>query len=183
MYDDNIVKASFMIDAAFANIERKKVEESNSILKFWRETVESIRSNARNGENLGKNLASHSRVIDLKNGILLVEADHPAWIQTLKIYQKYIITGLNRKISDVKITSLAFRLRGQNFELKTQEIEENTKKLNDNLQKKLNEEQKIYENLNAQHSETAQSEEKKEMPENLRQILDRLKNEMLTKNN
>ncbi|MBQ0052649.1 MAG: DUF721 domain-containing protein [Treponema sp.] len=183
MFDNNVVKASFMIDAAFAGIERRKAEESNSILKYWREVVESIKSNARNGENLGKNLASHSRVIDLKNGILLVEADHPAWIQTLKIYQKYIITGLCRKVNGIEISSLAFRLRGTNFELQAARNEENSKKLQENLQKKLNEEQQIYENLKAQQSEDAESEKPKEMPANLREILDRLKNDMLTKNN
>lgn len=177
--NNDIVKASSMIEIAYANIERSKVEESNNILKYWRLVVESIKSNSKNGENLGKNLASHSRVIDLKNRILLVEADHPAWIQTLKIYQKYILTGLKRNIPDLQISSLAFRLRGTNSELHDLKQMENESRISENLQKKLNEEQAIFEKLEDDKTET---EKTKEMPENLRKILDRLKNDMLTEN-
>lgn len=177
--DENVIDAKFMIDAAFSNIERKKAEESDNILKFWRAVVESIKSNGRNGANLGKNLASHSRVIDLKNGILLVEADHPAWIQTLKIYQKYIITGLNRKISDVKISSLAFRLKGTDYQLRTEKIEDETKKLNEKMKARMEKEQAAFEKFQNQEEK---DEELKEMPENLKKILDRLKNDMLTQN-
>lgn len=178
--DENVVKASAMIDVAFTNIERAKFEQSNSILKYWRIVVESIKSNARNGMNLGKNLASHSRVIDLKNGILLVEADHPAWIQTLKIYQKYIMNGLNMRISDIKISSIAFRLKGTDYQLKSKEADEETKKLNNKMMEKMEKDQKIFEKFDLRPNEN--STEKKEMPENLRKILDRLKNDMLTKN-
>lgn len=183
MSDENVIDAKFMIDAAFTNIERAKIEESNSIIKFWRVVVESIKSNGRNGANLGKNLASHSRVIDLKNGILLVEADHPAWIQTLKIYQKYIITGLNRKISDVQISSLAFRLKGTDFQLRTEKAEEETKKLNKKFEEKMNREQEVFEKFSSNQNENSEENGKpKEMPENLKKILDRLKNDMLTQN-
>lgn len=175
--DENIVRASAMIEAAYVNIEQRKIEQSNSILKYWRRVVESIKSNGRNGANLGKNLASHSRVIDLKNGILLVEADHPAWIQTLKIYQKYIMTGLNRRISDVNISSLAFRLKGTDFQLQNEKKEDEIRKMNERIQNRLDQEQAVFEKF--QNSEP-EKEEKKEMPENLRKILDRLKNDMLT---
>lgn len=178
--DENVVKASAMIDAAFTNIEKAKFEQSNSILKYWRIVVESIKSNARNGVNLGRNLASHSRVIDLKNGILLVEADHPAWIQTLKIYQKYIMNGLNMKISDIKISSIAFRLKGTDYQLRSKKADEETEKLNEKMRQKLEKEQKIFEKFDSSHDGSASA--KKEMPENLRKILDRLKNDMLTKN-
>ncbi len=175
--DENIVKASSMIEVAYVNIEQRKFEQSNSILKYWRLVLESIKSNGKNGANLGKNLASHSRVIDLKNGILLVEADHPAWIQTLKIYQKYIMTGLNRRISDVNISSLAFRLKGTDFQLQNEKKEEEIRKMNEKIQDRLNKEQAVFEKF--QNSDSVK-EEKREMPENLRKILDRLKNDMLT---
>ncbi len=177
--EENIVRASAMIEAAYVNIEQRKIEQSNSILKYWRTVVESIKSNGRNGENLGKNLASHSRVIDLKNEILLVEADHPAWIQTMKIYQKYIITGLNRRISGVNISSLAFRLKGTDFQLQNKKNEAEIRKINEKFQDRLNREQAVFEKF---HEPSPETESKKEMPENLRKILDRLKNDMLTCN-
>lgn len=177
--EENIVRASAMIEAAYVNIEQRKIEQSNSILKYWRAVVESIKSNGRNGENLGKNLASHSRVIDLKNEILLVEADHPAWIQTIKIYQKYIITGLNRRISGVNISSLAFRLKGTDFQLQNKKNEAEIRKINEKFQDRLNREQAVFEKF---HEPSPEKDIKKEMPENLRKILDRLKNDMLTCN-
>lgn len=175
--DDNVVKASDMIEAAFTNIEHQRIEKSNSILRYWRIVVESIKSNARNGSNIGKNLASHSRVIDLKNGTLLVEADHPAWIQTLKIYQKYIITGLNHKIDNIDISSIVFRLKGTDFCLRSEKIEEDTKKLNEKILDRLNREQMEFEKFNVTKEEKSKD---KEIPEDLRKILERLKKDMLT---
>ena len=38
---------------------------------------------------------------------------HPGWIQYLKFYQSFIIKGLKMENKDLKITSLAFRLKGK----------------------------------------------------------------------
>lgn len=201
MTDDNLISAQEMIMTAFTNIERAEVEKNNKLLKIWRVTLESIRSNAKNGENLGANLYAHSRVIDLKNGILLVEADHPAWIQTLRIYQKYILIGLKRGVPDVKISSLAFRLRGTNAELHSQFTEE---KIRSDIEERIQKEEKVIQEFD-EKNRTASSDsnapvsrsefrkdsqnsvrnednssQNKEIPENLRQILDRLKADILT---
>jgi predicted nucleic acid-binding Zn ribbon protein len=42
------------------------------------------------GNIAGEDMISHSSVKDLNNGILLVEADHPGWIQLLQIRKKKI---------------------------------------------------------------------------------------------
>ena len=184
-YEDNLISAEEMIMTAFTNIERAEVEKNNKLLKTWRVTLESIRSNAKNGENLGVNLYSHSRIIDLKNGILLVEADHPAWIQTLRLYQKYIITGLKRGVPDVKISSLAFRLRGTNVELHSQI---NEKKIRSDIEERIHKEEKMIQEFDEKNRTSVvnsvqnsdSSSPNKEIPENLRRILDRLKNDILT---
>ena len=186
--EENLISAQEMIMTAFTNIERTEVEKNNKLLKTWRFTLESIRSNAKNGENLGINLYSHSRVIDLKNGILLIEADHPAWIQTFRIYQKYILNGLKRGVPDVKISSLAFRLRGSNVELHSQMTEE---KIRSNIEERIQKEEKVIQefdekNKNLENSQSQDGEnsknstQNKEIPQNLRQILDRLKADILT---
>ena len=182
MKEDNLISSQEMIMTAFSNIDCVQLEKNNSLLKTWRLTIESIRSNAVNGNNLGENLFAHSRVVDLKNGILLIEADHPAWIQTLRLYQKYIITGLKRGVKDVKISSLAFRLRGTNVELHNQI---NDEKIRKNMEKRLEKEEIIIRKFDENNNEVkSDSEEKnKEIPENLRQILDRLKSDILTDNN
>ena len=182
-YEDNLIPAQEFIMTAFNNIERAEFEKNNKLLKTWRTTLESIRSNAKNGENLGANLYSHSRIIDLKNGILLIECDHPAWIQTLRLYQKYILTGLNRSLPDIKISSLAFRLRGSNAELHLQVTEE---KIRSNIETRIQAEEKIikeFDEKNQKNKENSNSPlQSKEIPENLRQILARLKEDILTDN-
>ena len=169
---ENFISAQEMIMTAFTNIEKAELERNNLLLKTWRTTLESIRSNAENGKNLGTNLYSHSRIIDLKNGILLVEADHPGWIQTLRLYQKYILTGLKRNVPNLEISSLAFRLRGTNLELHTQLSEE---KMKDDLSKRIQSE----ENAIKDFVPASNPVEAKTMPENLQKILDRLKNDIL----
>ena len=108
--DASVMTCADMITRVFTNIERKDLERSNKVFGAWRRTVESIRPN-------GANLAAHSSIIDLKNGILLIEADHPGWIQLLQLRQKYILTGLRRLVPDLSIQSLAFRLRGSSAAL------------------------------------------------------------------
>ena len=177
MSDENLISAQEMIMTAFTNIERAQIEQNNALLKSWKFTVQSIKSNAKNGENLGMNLYSHSRVVDLKNEILLVECDHPGWIQTLRLYQTYILTGLKRGVPEAKISSLAFKLRGTNAELHPQISDE---KLKQELQEKLDKEEKVLNEFDKTAAPTAKaSSPKPEMPENLRAILDKLKNDMM----
>ncbi|WP_407429527.1 DciA family protein, partial [Treponema sp.] len=159
---------------------KAELEKNNKLLKSWKYVITSIKSNAINGNNLGENLYSHSRVIDLKNEILLIESDHPGWIQTMKLYQKYILNGLKRGVPEVKISSLAFRLRGTNVQLHNQISEE---KVRDEMKSKIENEDEIirkFDEANGINKKAEILSEKKEMPENLQKILDRLKADMLT---
>ncbi|MBR1535519.1 MAG: DUF721 domain-containing protein [Treponema sp.] len=181
MTDDAFISINEMILNACQNIEKAELERNNKLLKTWRTTLESIRSNAKNGENLGTNLYTHSRIIDLKNDILLVEADHPAWIQTLRLYQKYILTGLKRNVPELKISSLAFRLRGTNAELHSQISEE---KARSEIEERVKKEEEALKNFDREASafkvESNNTElVKKSLPKSLQETLDRLKNEIL----
>ena len=140
MQNENIISINEMLSLVCDNIEKAELEKNNKLLKSWKFVVSSIKSSGINGENLGANLYAHSRVIDLKNGILLVECDHPGWIQTLRLYQKYILTGLRRGVPDTKISSLAFRLRGTNAELHTEISEE---KIRSEMQSKIEKEDEV----------------------------------------
>lgn len=176
MKDDFSVSAADMITAVFENIEASQLKNSSRILTAWRSTVESIQSPRK--ESLGKSIASHSKVIDLKNGILLIETDHSGWSQLLHFHQNYILTGLKRQLPDVEINSLVFRLKGEEFGLnhvdydKQMEIEK--KKLESEYQKN----DEILKKFEAPKT----SEEKKDVPENLKKIFDDMRNFMLTKN-
>ncbi|MBR4179374.1 MAG: DUF721 domain-containing protein [Treponema sp.] len=87
----------------------------------WKRVVSRIKSVNETSENdelsdkkfpLGERLASNTRVLDLKNGTLIVESDHSGWIQYIKLYEKFILKGLKMESPDLKINSIAFKLKG-----------------------------------------------------------------------
>ena len=118
MNNQIISAADMMLQAA--NIG---TSEANEICSVWKKVVSGVKSYKHDGEDsekrlpLGERLAGNTRVIDFKNGVLLVETDHPGWIQYLRIYQKFILTGLKMNLPDLKISNLAFRVAGEKVNL------------------------------------------------------------------
>ncbi|MFP3040517.1 DUF721 domain-containing protein [Treponema primitia] len=58
----------------------------------------------------GDKLAAHSRIRELEHSVLLVEADHPGWIQILQTKEKNLLDALRRRFPDQNITGISFRL-------------------------------------------------------------------------
>ncbi|AEF85779.1 hypothetical protein TREPR_0273 [Treponema primitia ZAS-2] len=58
----------------------------------------------------GDKIAAHSWVRELERSVLLVEADHPGWIQILQTKEKYLLDTLRRRFPEQNITGIAFRL-------------------------------------------------------------------------
>lgn len=110
-------RADAIINALFPNIDTKQMQDSIALLKSWKEIVGSISSNPNEKNKTGQLLAAHTDVIDLKNGILLVETDHPAYIQMLQIYKNYILRGLKKKYPELDIRMLSFRLKNSDVKL------------------------------------------------------------------
>ena len=44
----------------------------------------------------GEQIAAHSSVTDVRNGLVVVEADHPGWIQLIQLHQERILLELRR---------------------------------------------------------------------------------------
>ena len=118
MNDDNIVSMQSIMEQCRIFAE----SDEGQLPSVWRKVVSRIKSTAENSERddmidkrmpLGERLAANTRVLDLKNGVLIIESDHPGWIQYLKFYQSFIIKGLKMENPDLKISSLAFRLKGK----------------------------------------------------------------------
>ena len=59
--------------------------------------------------------AVHSRIRDLERGVLLVEADHPGWIQILQTKQTALLLAVQRRYPDLGIRAIAFRLSREPF--------------------------------------------------------------------
>ena len=129
---EEIVSFSQIISNAFNSIKVENAQNSVNIYDEWKKILSRIKTNSSN-PNEGLNMAGHSRVIDLKNGILLIEADHPGWISLIQFHKKYIINGFRMKFPEVEFKTLAFRLKGNKGEI--QFIKKLKKNLN--LKKKL----------------------------------------------
>lgn len=56
---------------------------------------------------VGEDVAKHVYVRNVRNGVLNVVADHPAWKTQLKYMQESIINQINEKISGEKIESIS----------------------------------------------------------------------------
>lgn len=57
----------------------------------------------------GERLSAHSRPVDVRNGIVIVEADHPGWVQLLQLDQKRILDTIKRSFPELGITGIAFK--------------------------------------------------------------------------
>ena len=55
-------------------------------------------------------VAAHSRIKELEQGVLFVEADHPGWIQILQTKQAELLSLVKRKFPKLDIRSISFRL-------------------------------------------------------------------------
>ena len=55
-------------------------------------------------------VASHSKIRELEKGVLLIEADHPGWIQILQTKQAELLSAYQRKYPEEDIKSITFRL-------------------------------------------------------------------------
>ncbi len=86
------VLASFM-DRDLAD----KAERASGFFRSWKQVV-------------GERLSAHSRVAEVERGIVIVEADHPSWIQLLQLREEEILSAIKRDWPELKVRAVAFRL-------------------------------------------------------------------------
>jgi len=58
----------------------------------------------------GQRLAAHSRILELEKGMLIVEAEHPGWIQLLQLQQSSILEAARRNFPELELRGILFRL-------------------------------------------------------------------------
>lgn len=102
---NDVVSSNDMINRVFSNISVGNFEEDGKIIKAWDEVIAKI-------YNYGPKLAGHTHIVELKNGILLIESDHPGWNQILQNNKSFIMKGLKINAPDVEVKTLAFRVKG-----------------------------------------------------------------------
>lgn len=167
MKNDDIISSSDMI---LKSINLTPLGD-NELISSWKKVVSKI-------NKYGERLAGNSKVIDLKNGVLLVEVDHSVLVQLIQMNSKFIINGLKMYNHDLNVISIACRLKGS--EAKLSEI------YNREFKKSVNEIEKKNENneefLRNQYGESDKKKETYELPNELKDKFESIKRSVLTNN-
>lgn len=174
---DSISKSSEIIENIFSRIDKNEIAGSSSICNAWYDTLMSIKSFSRDDTSVqvknGSQLADHSRIVDLKNGVLIVETDHPGRIQMFNFYSKYILNGIKQKVPELKINSIAYKLKGKYEKDSVRQRELTVDELDKSLNKRLNSVEKKED-----FEKNIQKDETKPLPDELKNLFERLKNSM-----
>lgn len=180
---DDLQNFSSVINNVFNVIQLDSAGQAHKILSAWEKVLLSIKAY---NPNEGQNLVSHSRIVDLKNGILLIEADHPGWIELLQMRKKYILKGMQMRAPDMEIKTLAFRLKGNrgNLFAASESSAHDMKAERARMSEKLAREEELLKNSNVNSQKTVNSDavntKKKPLPPELASIFADLKKSMLT---
>ncbi|RKX74059.1 MAG: hypothetical protein DRP87_17715 [Spirochaetes bacterium] len=59
----------------------------------------------------GEDLSAHSDVVDINNNTVIVEVDHPGWMQMLQMNQKSLLREIKKMYPELHIKEIRFRLR------------------------------------------------------------------------
>ena len=182
MINNNFISAADMMLKA-ASLAPMGGNELSSVWKKVVSKVHSYKDEAEDSERrmpIGERLAGNTRVIDLKNGVLLIETDHPGWIQYLKLYQKFILNGLKMSLPKLKISSLAFRVAGSQVSL-SEMYEEQLAKGRREAEKKLEKQEKeLAEYEKNKVSENPDNSAKNPLPPEVMAMFDNIRQSMLT---
>jgi predicted nucleic acid-binding Zn ribbon protein len=61
----------------------------------------------------GETLAGHVHLVDVRNNTLIVEVDHPGWLQMLRLRQDAILEAARKAAPLVSVEGIRARLGGQ----------------------------------------------------------------------
>jgi hypothetical protein len=94
-------KAGDLLSAIFDEKLLKKARGYSDLFSSWEEITKKQGIPAA---------SAHSRVVELERFVILVEADHPGWIQLLQTKQRELLTAVQRRFPELTITGISFRL-------------------------------------------------------------------------
>lgn len=175
-YDGMIMGSEEFVSKLMNVIDANKFKTNDKLYNTWRKVVGSVK-------NYGERLTAHSQPVDIKNGSLLVESDHNAWIQILQLNSGYILRGLKMYAPELKITSLVFKLEGSPGQLF--DTYENSLEKSRAAMEKTNEENEkatmeFYEKLGKSQDSVQKEAEPVKIEGELAEKLEKLRQSMLT---
>ena len=172
---DEISDLRQVVNKVVSGMNLENSQRAFTVLDGWKKVLLRIKSNTNPNE--GQKLTEHTRVIDLKNGILLVEVDHPGWMSLLQFHKNYILRGLNLDMPNLKIKNIGFTLKKQNDDFENNSFSE--KEAVSNVQKRIEEEEKTVNSL-LKKENFPEITKNKELPQELQSLFAELKADMLT---
>lgn len=93
-------KADEILSTFFRMYNLEDGAEYVSFFESWQEIV-------------GVDMASHSRVADIRNGAAIIELDHPGWMQMFQMKEKEILRRIQKRFPDLEIRSFSLQLVDQ----------------------------------------------------------------------
>lgn len=97
MDDSRVKDAASLLSAFFDEEKLTKGGRYAAFFSSWKALV-------------GDRLAAHSWIADIDRGVLIVEAEHPGWIQLLQLKQREILAAIAAAYPDFALKSIVFRL-------------------------------------------------------------------------
>jgi Protein of unknown function (DUF721). len=97
MGDSRIKDVSSLLAFFFDEEKLKRGERYSDFFQSWTVIV-------------GSRLAAHSRVADVDKGFLIIEAEHPGWIQLLQMKQTSILEEIAQRYPELNLRGIVFRL-------------------------------------------------------------------------
>ncbi len=78
-----IKRTEDLIKNFYSNIDMSKFQEYSSLKNKFQQILCRIKEKNAEGEyyNAGEIIKDHCKIVDYKNGMILIETDHPGWTQ------------------------------------------------------------------------------------------------------
>ncbi len=92
------------------------MEKAGDVLKLFLDkkqldAAKTYSSFFRSWENIvGENIGAHSQVMDVRNHTVLVEVDHPGWIQMIQMNYQRILKAIQTRYPELNVKKIHLRL-------------------------------------------------------------------------
>jgi hypothetical protein len=96
-------KAGDIMDAFFDEAAIQKAKEYGTL--FASASWAALLENCKLSQGI-----PHSQIADLERAVLLIEADHPGWVQIFQTKQKELLDAARRKFPELGLAGISFRL-------------------------------------------------------------------------
>jgi len=97
MEDSRIKRASDILSAFFDKDVAAKGKDYAGFSQQWRAIA-------------GPRVGEHSKPVDIRHGILIIESEHQGWTQLLMLHQDRILGEIGKRFPSLEIRGIAYRL-------------------------------------------------------------------------